>query len=291
MIEIDQQGVLLLLGHLPTLPSVPQHPLEHLGSLVPAAWRWVPLTQTLLPREGWEEFRSRKLVALTTHKVALTPAGMREIGRGTTETHDWLDKAFQSETFLNRVTGCIAKNFPISDCAERVDDHMYDWVLNALEKDPLARYDQTVTPAKVAGWAARRVRDHLRKEGKDAHCRAMYGAKTQTDAIKGDPAALPEHSQVFDKRDDSGVLINREFWGGDGRDVHQRVASLTDLRRETARQHGFAVAVLATRMITEPQYQDAVVIQEYLEDGHSASKAKRHIDAAQRAIQGWYHKC
>lgn len=291
MIELETSAVLLLLGHIPVLPQITESdPLRHLGDQVSAAWKWIPITNTLLGHKGWDVFRAQKLVALTTHKVALTPEGMREIGRGQSETHAWLDRSFQSEAFQNRVMGSIAKKFPISDCANRVADHMHDWVLNALEKDPLARYDREVTAAKAAGWAGRRVRDYLRTEGKDAHCRAMYGAKTQTDAIKGDPAVLPEHSHVFDERDEQGTLLNREFWGGDGRELRDRLDSLTDLRRVVAQKHGFAVAVLATRMVTEQGYRDGTVIQEYLEDGHTATKAKRHIEAAQNAVRSWYYQ-
>ncbi len=288
MIELSSKVAVFLLGYEPKIPE--HNPLKHLASLTLAPWKWVKISDTLLDRNQWSPFRDQKLIALTTHKVAMTPAGMQEVGLGPNVTHVWLEQQMQNPDFTNKVSQFLSRKLPISEITDRVTDHLHDWVENLLEKDPLARYQQgNPSTAQACGWAVRRTRDFLQAEGKDAHCRALYGSRTQTDMIKGCPKDTPEPGKVTYLSTEAQGPYQLEFWGEDGRQVQEHADNLKDLRKIAAQKHGMAVAVLSTRMLTDRQYQDSVIIREYLESGYTATKAQQHIEAAYKVIHDWYH--
>ncbi len=81
--------------------------------------------------------------------------------------------------FSEYAAAYLSRKLPRSAELKKIQDHMMDYVLKAIERDYLAKYlveSQSVPYSMVASYTFRMAASSLRKDGRDPCCRALHGA-------------------------------------------------------------------------------------------------------------------
>jgi hypothetical protein len=105
-------------------------------------------------------------------------------------TSAWLTEALATTNLMDRLRIHLGCHFGLSAKSQRIDDHVQNWLLSAIENDLLGehlRAGRKVSHRVLCGFSGDTTKSELRKDGQDAHMRSMYGALTARDREEYNP--------------------------------------------------------------------------------------------------------